>query len=152
MKLLFLDIDGVLNCAGTFATREQRILGRYFLDRAMIARLDRVIEATGADVVVSSCWRRGDDGRSVGSILSAAGLCNRAAIVGETPHLGATPRGREIAAYLAASQPFPDTIAIVDDDDDVGYLRPYLVQTDWARGLDDQVERELIEHLGRIGG
>lgn len=45
MKILFLDIDGVLN------TNHKNI------DPALCAKVERVLDATGAVVVLSSAWR-----------------------------------------------------------------------------------------------
>ena len=142
-------MDGVLNCAATFQDKANRVDDRYFLDPAMVARLDRVLAATGATVIVSSCWRRGDNGRYLRQVLERAGLVHFDRIVDETPIIGAS-RGAEIHAYLATRTELPDRIAIVDDDDDFGYLRDHLARTTWAAGLTDDVADLLIEALGRI--
>ncbi len=56
MKLIFLDIDGVLN---RNATREIAPSGCTFIEDIFIARLKRICNHTGAHIVLSSSWREG---------------------------------------------------------------------------------------------
>ena len=52
MKAIFLDIDGVLNCKKTSNPRKFP----YVVDGALLARYCRVLNSTGAKVVLSSTW------------------------------------------------------------------------------------------------
>jgi hypothetical protein len=56
MKILFLDIDGVLNSHEDFRTT--RSTTGKVLNMDMVARLKTIIERTDAKVVISSTWRR----------------------------------------------------------------------------------------------
>jgi hypothetical protein len=60
MGVLFLDIDGVLNSTAYWWREGQDVpMGQAgAIDPAAVARLNRIIEATGAVVVLSSSWRR----------------------------------------------------------------------------------------------
>ena len=52
MKVIFLDIDGVLN--------NQTLLYHYgldYIDGDMVELLKHVVSATGAEIVLSSSWR-----------------------------------------------------------------------------------------------
>jgi hypothetical protein len=53
MKIIFLDIDGVLNCDNTRNPRRFP----YVIDPRLLARLKRLLKATHAKVVLSSSWR-----------------------------------------------------------------------------------------------
>src|SRR5438105_2395976 len=53
MKTIFLDIDGVLNCKQTPNPRKFP----FIVDPALLARLRRLIELTGAQIVLTSNWR-----------------------------------------------------------------------------------------------
>ena len=53
MKVIFLDIDGVLNCK---ETRNPRSFP-YIVDPALLANLKELVRRTGAEVVLSSTWR-----------------------------------------------------------------------------------------------
>lgn len=55
MKVIFLDIDGVLNCVTS-----KSYCGMYVgVDADKIRRLARIVEETGAKIVLSSDWRDG---------------------------------------------------------------------------------------------
>src|SRR5260370_34823589 len=53
MKIIFLDIDGVLNCDNTPNPRKFP----YIIDKKLLARLKKLLDRTGAKVVLSSSWR-----------------------------------------------------------------------------------------------
>lgn len=61
MKIVFLDIDGVLNCTATYDRLRERNLPIHddadWIEAELLARLDRICERTGALVVVHSSWR-----------------------------------------------------------------------------------------------
>ena len=59
MKIIFLDIDGVLNCEKTF----QRHRGAIGIDPYLVAIFNRIIFATDAKIVLSSSWRYSKEGR-----------------------------------------------------------------------------------------
>jgi len=86
MRVLFLDVDGVLN---HHDTKERHIFGgRSFvgLDRACVARLHRVLTATGAKVVISSSWRKSLPPERMAAILAEAGC--PADVIGATEITG----------------------------------------------------------------
>lgn len=70
-------------------------------------------------------------------------------VVDKTPCLGGVERGVEIMAYIEECRVrgYPiDAFVILDDDDDMGFLRPWLVQTSNTLGLtDDDVDIALAK-------
>lgn len=54
MKVIFLDIDGVLNVM----CRERDVFGAVF-HQHLVDNLARVIKETGAKIIISSSWRHG---------------------------------------------------------------------------------------------
>lgn len=56
--MIFLDIDGVLNCAET-AQRHRGVIG---IDPYLVAIFNRIIFATEAKIVISSSWRHSSKG------------------------------------------------------------------------------------------
>ena len=147
-RLIFLDLDGCLNSDSWydgFLSRGEPI-PRPPIDRAAVARLERIVQATGAHIVLSTSWR--GDPRLPLWLLHHG--CS-AAVVGRTPRLpGAgervnATRGIEIASWLRRRARCGVAIrgfCILDDGDDFGALAPWLVQTTPAAGLQD-------EHVGR---
>jgi hypothetical protein len=55
MKVIFLDVDGVLNCVDT-----TDLCGGYVgIENAKVKLLRRIVEATGAEIVLTSTWKDG---------------------------------------------------------------------------------------------
>jgi hypothetical protein len=124
-RVVFLDIDGVL--------APIRQWDRYGdLDPACIRVLNEIVAHTRADVVVSSTWRHGKTVAELQQILEAEGFIG--SVVDKTP-AGAPGAGRgdEIAAWLAEHA--VSSYVIIDDHSNVGELRPRLLLTHPARGL-----------------
>lgn len=134
MKLLFLDIDGVLNCD---STKERVGFGRFKHFRGLDQRLLKLflnwLRGKPVQVVLSSTWRLDQDQLTV---MAFSGL----RWIGVTPNLG--HRGKEIDAYLASiGSPILDSgpvreYAILDD---IMQFHPwqmsYFVQTSPIHGL-----------------
>lgn len=132
MKILFLDVDGVLNRCGMSAQG---------LESDKVDLLVRIQRETGCSVVVSSCWRRREHQRERLLCLFRKH---------QIPHLGWTPymdsRGDEIAAWLK-DNPGWTHYAILDDNADMGQLWPRLVQTESFEGLTEAHANRVIEML-----
>lgn len=137
-KVIFLDVDGVLNCMSTFQRRVDPKL-----EPTHCALLKKLVEDTGAKIVVSSTWRLGDGWMDLACHLQRHGIDPRT-VIGKTADWAAVGaggvivvdrRGREIQAWLDKN-PEVERFVILDDDDDMGdALTPFLVQTTFADGL-----------------
>ncbi|MFS8068824.1 MAG: HAD domain-containing protein [Byssovorax sp.] len=146
MKVIFLDIDGVLNSAAFFASGPH---GFGDIDPAPVARLEQLLARSGAQVVISSTWRLAFSPAELRARLAAKGFTGE--ILGCTPEvptratsiLGAFffPRCAEIRAWLAAQAVPPERFVILDDAElepaDLVELQPCFVRTDPERGLQD---------------
>jgi hypothetical protein len=117
MKVIFLDIDGVLNSNDWYVYRRDNVpmdsvsaqYPFYEFDPRAIERLNRIIESTEAKIVVSSSWRHGETVESMQILFDRIQL--KGEIIGLTPSLhckkpyidsgGYTiPRGCEIDWWL----------------------------------------------------
>lgn len=123
MKVIFLDIDGVLNWIGT----EDRLNGFIGLDPVLIERFNRIIDAhPDVKIVISSTWRKTmhayPDFPGLVDLLHARGL--KGEIIGHTPlHCRYWARGAEIAEWIAdweAKNPNEQLTLVVLDDDTHG--------------------------------
>lgn len=56
MKVIFLDIDGVLNEAGSKSRSPHGFIG---VDDDKVAILKQIVDVTGAAIVLSSTWKKG---------------------------------------------------------------------------------------------
>lgn len=137
MKLIFLDIDGVL------ITKHSKT--SWIPHPPCVYALQKILDNTGASIVVSSSWRH-IHGIDLQRTLSQFGLINFK-YLGITPDLkGDNPRGYEIIEWFnSMSINHNDTkFVIIDDDDDMGKLIPFLVRTNWDDGLSfDMADRAI---------
>lgn len=137
MKILFLDVDGVLNYAGWAEkhglvpvaspykpTVEQLVA---WIDPAKMELVNEIVRRTGCEVVLSSSTR--SDPR-MGLVLVKAGLCQP--IRDSTPILqwevdakgnitGVKTRADEV--YATYRKYLPETFVILDDQDDHDWNR-----------------------------
>lgn len=116
MKLIFLDIDGVLATRESYKTVSVLKVGskRYSsLDLRAIVNLQLVLDQTKADVVISSSWRKLYSLAELRHILDQESLdCQ---VVGVTPS-HAHGRGAEITQFLVTLPTPPVSYVILDDD------------------------------------
>lgn len=144
-KILFLDIDGVVNHHETFKKGELWPLDPYCAFLVGKIQLD-----TGCEVILSSSWRHHPDG---------VAECSKriVPILDITPDLRDTRiRGAEIHAWLSKNvKGFNSTykgdfrIAILDDDSDMLlWQKEHFFQTDFMKGgLTDEIAARVIAHL-----
>lgn len=162
MKILFLDIDGVLNSHDWFKLRGERKTNPdeskwkvdrliHDLDPRAVARLCIIIERTDAYCVLSSTWRliRGLD--ETRNALVARGFPSHR-LISATPDLAqcelGVKRGSEIQKWLESSEGSTcEKFVIVDDDSDMGPLLPNLVITSTDYGLTDSEMVRIIHRL-----
>lgn len=144
MKVIFLDIDGVLNTPPLAALREDAALCP-----ERVARLEELCARTGAVLVLSSTWRRLYGLSDIRGWLVEKGL-SRGRLIDRTPVLPGRYRGEEIAAWLESVGPRVKTFVILDDDADMADLGDRLVQTTTQDGLQDAHVERAAELLGAV--
>lgn len=131
MKVIFLDIDGVLTSKASAMVQALDRGGLLLMPHPVhVAVLNAIILTVDARVVISSTWRR--HYQEMLEELQKAGL--KGEILGATPYLPGEQRGTEIQAWLN-EHPEVESFVILDDDVDMGDLREYLVKTDTQDGL-----------------
>lgn len=166
MKVLFLDIDGVLNShmwieklGGKFGRgpgyKESPTRDRLSWHPEAVNELRRIVTETGCHIVISSSWRGYAD--LAVPIWKACFACYDwpdAPVIGETPDLPhwngkvylAPIRGDEVNAWLK-DHPEVTQYACVDDDADF-HQNQNLVKTGITFGLTRIEGNELIKRLG----
>lgn len=167
MRMLFLDIDGVLNSDAFSSARgpkpeEPEAVDAWHIDPKAVRLLNAVLDETGAVAVLSSDWRKEPD--KPGLARTEAALRMRGAtfqLIDATPVLtpeerlvrfgstwkgNYTPRGFEIQCWLDR-QALVERFAIVDDEPDMEHLADSLVLTDASVGLTAENCRSLLRLL-----
>lgn len=162
MKVIFLDIDGVLNGGSSELVPDENgdtlfVRACKNIDRYMLSNFCRVLIETGADVVVSSTWRKRFAPSEIADILVACGMPDELAgrFIGRTdelpvpydlPDRTGKKRGLQIARWLKA-HPGVTAFSIIDDGANMAHLMPHLVKTDWIDGLTAEKANEVIAKL-----
>lgn len=181
MKVVFLDMDGVLNCATWFqatsktqfrrkkgATKAsmRTVGGIYYLDEyaakmideAAVAHLNELARRTDCKFVLSSSWRIPYQLGEVETMLRLRGF--EGSLHDKTPaHIQGPPdeqgreylRGYEIARWLE-QHPEVEAFVILDDGSDMAHLRFNLVQTSWQDGLQAEHVERAVALLGSSAG
>ena len=182
MKFIFLDIDGVLNAEsdicnpdGTSKKKAPRLHTTYGavytgIAQPRVARLKRIVDATGAKIVLVSSWKpyymkymRGQDDDHVGKYLVNALSRKKVRIFDTTLHAetrGDYNRGMGIVNWLhdwAERHPDEPVEGIVILDDEIFDYRwtglmSYLCQSDYyapagKSGLTDEIADRAIDVL-----
>src|SRR5438874_1442453 len=106
MKVIFLDIDGVLNCEKTPNPRQLP----YIVDKRLLTRFKRLVARTGAKVVLTSTWRVDPVGRFAARHWGVPFYD----VCADMPR---SPRRREILRWLRHHSGVT-RYAVIDDEDD----------------------------------
>jgi hypothetical protein len=153
MKIIFLDLDGVVNSdvyteselykqatAGMSDAKIMLVAHHLHLDPDALALLNDLVARSGAEVVLSSTWRTKYSPEEVTEMLKGRG--GNFTVTASTPRLERRTRdaqfytrGQEIAAYLNNLKEKPETFVILDDRDDMEKLKNNLVLTDPKYGI-----------------
>ncbi len=176
IRLLFLDIDGVLNSGDWFASEEFKVLDRCVpktnyaltdtgrkgllthLDPTACSVLGQAADYLRVQVVLSSTWRVIHGHHLVQDLLRER-QCSLD-IIDITPtrlqsrHSGIphkTCRGMEIEWWLLQNYSLEELegarIVLLDDSSDMGRLLPRLVRTGWYKGLQEEHIEQIQQML-----
>lgn len=144
-KVLFLDVDGVLN-NGEWAFNMHRqgvhVYSDDLLYEPSLEQLWRIVHTTGALIVVSSAWRQIP---TCYQHLQEWLAKYYMTIYDKTPYVGGD-RGDDISAWFNR-HPGNWQYAILDDDDDMGVHIDHLIRTDFDLGLTEKEADRCIELL-----
>ena len=164
-KVIFLDIDGVLNDEGA------NLRNGVYIDNDMVIRLKKIVEATGAQIVLSSSWRKAyfdflenlenglESNQAELIMLHDMFEQHGLQIKDRTEYISSGPYARpaEIRAWLASAYDIKSFV-ILDDDDfwAWNWLSDRFVMTkrhgedgSWVRGLDDENVTQAIAILNK---
>ena len=141
MRVIFLDIDGVLN---SHAYDRERTATQGNIDETRLPLLRRIVEETGAYLVLSTSWRRHWDkepdrrdwiGRELAETFRTYGMD----VYDKTPEIDPRERPSEIRAWLDAHPEVREYVILDDFFGGWEELSDHLVKTHprVGRGLED---------------
>jgi|SRR5436309_12343223 len=134
MKVIFLDIDGVLNCDKTPNPRKFP----YIVDKKLLARFTKFLDRTGAKVVLTSSWRVDPVGRFAARHFGVP-------FMDVCPDMPKRSRREEILAWLA-DHPKVSRYAVIDNGDDELDELP-LFQPSRATGITGEMLKGVEKYL-----
>lgn len=176
MKILFLDMDGVLNSMPdedvrlTWKNDKELYMHRlYGIDPELAKKLKKIIDATDCKIVVSSSWRyfkdhhvEGEDWRKTLAELAEFDVSR---FIGNTPDImsrGAwcsgyerRRRGLEIQMWLEnntdIAEPGKYTFCVLDDEtgDITPVIKENVIETNYKTGLSDNNVELAIKILNK---
>ena len=178
-KIIFLDVDGVLNNE-TFKSnwmREHEGLDRTYLEIRFdhlfikptemgfcngyivpenLKNFNHIIDATNADIVLSSDWRFINDGyynkvadiNTIKLLFEVRGI--KGNVIGATPYIFNHPRDIEILRYINTNKIQDAKIVVIDDLFEAGNAitdipNSKFVWTDYETGLTKKEAKEIID-------
>ncbi len=144
MKILFLDIDGVLNSEQSSIAYQRDIgllqltgpLREHYLCPLAVSNLRMIVDQLpNLRIVISSSWRLNRSIAELQALFELIGF-HRELIVDVTPQLPDHSRPGEIALWLSSRAPKDVDYVIVDDDpSDFREMDEHLVRTSVLEGL-----------------
>ena len=147
MKVIFVDVDGVLNSDDFIDS----VKGKQDIDIKTVLLLKRAIEETGAKIVMDTSFRYTQSFLKVQEMLLQNGI-----MFDKTPFID-NERGKEIKQYLSEHRKIEDYILLDDvvfsDFDDE--LLSHLIKMDdtntrgIGKGLQEKDVEEIIRRFGR---
>ena len=149
-KIIFLDFDGVLNTEhyqGLLQYQGKSWQDEYgaFFDPNAVKQLKRIIDATGADIVVESSWKYlGLDAmKELWEVRNLPGT-----IIDITPSLLGKNKGVEIASWLTEQANQNIRYAIIDDEYVIlDSQLPHFILTNPYEGITEEQANRAISIL-----
>ena len=146
MKIVFLDIDGVLNSDDWYKSGEAKkayektkIVSDYHFDPSAWSLVEKLLIETGAKIVLSSSWRNFTLESTLKDFTGTKFEVLNKYIVGITPRSRLRNRGKEIETFIKNTDIKIDKYVIIDDDTDFNTEQlPYFVRTDWFQGITEE--------------
>lgn len=182
MKVIFLDIDGVMNDELAYRAWKENADKEAFDDSDVptdqhMAQLKRIVDETGAEIVLSSAWRCSiwgmrtvlerfndyglkllsitDEGVQE-SVLKASGFkdikprSTSKSLFGDPAQPIVNDRGAEIAGWLLRQKSKNVESFVILDDEDADIVQYYpknLIKTSYMTGLTDEDVEKCIDIL-----
>ncbi len=162
MKIVFLDIDGVLNNEDSdiiYLGGDSKLHGGFYAPE-LVDKFNLIVKETGAKIVLSSTWRLGLSLEDIEILLKEMGV--QGEVIGKTNAFwgGHIFRGNEIYEWIYNNQDligeayndFKGYVILDDESDMLYWQRNNFVQTHGLKGLTDSNVMEAIAILkGEVG-
>ena len=156
MKVIFLDIDGILN-SDTYMEKQLDNSSEGIeseIDPATLILLKKAVDTTGAKIILSSSWRIMRKYNELEKFLMKFGI----SLSGKTPYVDGK-RGLEIKQYLSENENIEQYLILDDeifesfDEELVNHL--ILTKSDqnyygFSEGLTEKHIKQIVETFGKV--
>lgn len=164
IKVIFLDVDGVLNSHQYYEELERQVKNGQaqdgfdkLIDKDAVLRVKKICDETGAKIVISSTWRHG---KLYDVLLDVFRSCDcEKFIIGKTltKLSSEMPRGTEIASWIKNNIIKPSkykNYVILDDDGDMleDQMLNFIQTSSESGGLTDELTERTIRLLQSLQG
>lgn len=157
MKVIFLDIDGVMNSVYTRPVEHGKAV---LIHEILVGRFNKILADTGAHWVLSSTWRKFDNWKEE---MRNAGL-NMDRLLGRTPDFNGErwawqkenpdrpaiefmERGKEIQSWIEDHGKEGMIFCILDDDSDMLPEQKHFKTSFLEGGLTESIAAEVTKYL-----
>lgn len=152
MKVIFLDVDGVLN-SRTYTAWQIETQGHADVDQIdpkEVVLLKHIVDETGAEIVVTSSWRIGRGSPWCPFHTLQKELLKQGLVIHDCTPILRSCRGDEIKAWID-SQEFVESFVILDDDSDMGEFTETenFIHTSFDIGLTPEHVSQAIKVLNK---
>ena len=147
MKIIFLDIDGVMNSEVYHKTLNTKKKGWRRFNPEAVKMITKLVEEFDAKIVISSLWRFAVK-KELATELKASNLVNFLHPDWKTPIIEPGHRGKEVKMWLDEHPDIKEFIILDDDNDILEEHRSRFVRTDYYEGMQAEhyyKAREILE-------
>ena len=145
MNVIFLDFDGVIT-----------IPPKWYLQADLIKNVKKIVDATGAKIVVSSSWRMDSVEETIDKMIGRPKRCPRNRMLNwlidnlyDVTHTYKGLRGQEIKDWLNERNDIENYVIIDDDGDFLDEQLYHFVQTNYEDGLTEVETKRAIKVLNK---
>ena len=145
MKVIFLDFDGVIT-----------VPPKWYLKANKIKYIKRIVDETGAKIVVSSSWRRENVKETINDMIGKTKRCPRNRMLYwlidnlyDVTHTYKGLRGQEIKDWLNEHDDIENYVIIDDDGDFLNEQLYHFVQTNYEDGITEVEATRAIKVLNK---
>lgn len=148
MKVLFLDIDGVLNHQEFYERRENDTYLKSLsyplteFDPLVVERINDILDKTDSKLVISSSWRFDEN---LQNIFTKVGFKHK--IFDITPYGMGKCRGAEIKQWLDTHENVEKYVIIDDDNDMLKEQKKYFIRTTDFNGFTEELKIKTLKIL-----
>ncbi len=149
MKIIFIDIDGVLNSEFYYRNVDRSVKDWARFDPKVVDLIKNLVDEFSAKIVISSTWRFGAV-KQLNGELKKSGMIKFLHKDWKTPQLYPPHRGKEIQSWLTEHPVIVEYVILDDDDSILEEQNSRFVKTELSSGMQKEHfirAREILNNI-----